>query len=70
MAISPMRASRCCSKYVFSWAPMADADRGLDAMVSVVGAVWMLTTMAGAWGNTEARFGRGGVAFGGGNHDN
>lgn len=52
MAISPMRASRCCSKYVFSWAPMADADRGLDAMVSVVGAVGMLTTMAVAWGNT------------------
>lgn len=39
MAISPIRASRCCSKYVFSCAPVVETDRWWDAMQLAVDGV-------------------------------
>jgi hypothetical protein len=35
IAISPIKASRCCSKYVFSLVPVADVGRWFDDIVSV-----------------------------------
>lgn len=44
MAISPISASRCCSKYVLSRVPVADTDRWWDAMTGggAVAVEWWL----------------------------